>query len=93
MYEFEQPVPDMRSVADVLAYVRERAQKIQPGHWITLSQVFITRLREQRYPTRAALDKAAPKHPVAFRTGPDASLNSMALSMSGIDTSFQLPKE
>jgi predicted amidohydrolase YtcJ len=53
MYEYEQPVPDMQSVEDVLGYIRERAQKIQPGHWITLSQVFITRLREQRYPGRA----------------------------------------
>ena len=84
MYEFEQPVPDMQSVEDVLGYVRERAQRLQPGHWITLSQVFITRLREQRYP--------APQHPVAFRTGPDASLNSMALSMSGLDAKFEVPK-
>jgi predicted amidohydrolase YtcJ len=91
MYEFEQPVPDMESVEDVLAYFRSRAEKTEPGRWITLSQVFITRLREQRYPTRAELDKAAPRHPVAFRTGPDASLNSLALSMSGIDAGFQVP--
>ena len=68
--EFEQPVPDMQSVEDVLAYIRGRASKAQPGRWIVLSQVFITRLREQRYPTRLELDKAAPRHPVAFRTGP-----------------------
>src|SRR4029079_16070131 len=91
MYEFEQPVPDMESVDDVLAYFRDRAAKAGPGQWITLSQVFITRLREQRYPTRAELDGVAPKHPVAFRTGPDASLNSMALSMSGIDAKFRVP--
>lgn len=91
MYEFEQRIPDMESVEDVLAYVRARAKTTDPGRWITLSQVFITRLREQRYPTRAELDKAAPRHPVAFRTGPDASLNSMALSMSGIDAKFQVP--
>jgi predicted amidohydrolase YtcJ len=91
MYEFEQRVPDMESVEDVLAYVRARAGATDPGRWITLSQVFITRLREQRYPTRAELDRAAPRHPVAFRTGPDASLNSMALSMSGIDAKFQVP--
>jgi predicted amidohydrolase YtcJ len=91
MYEFEQTVPDMESIEDVLAYFRERAGQTEPGHWITLSQVFITRLNEQRYPTRAELDRAAPKHPVAFRTGPDASLNSMALSMSGIDAKFQVP--
>lgn len=91
MYEFEQPVPDMESIEDVLAYFRARAVKTEPGHWITLSQVFITRLREQRYPTRAELDQVAPRHPVAFRTGPDASLNSMALSLSGIDAKFQVP--
>src|SRR3954467_12343931 len=80
MYEFEQPVPEMQSIGDVLGYIRERALTIEPGRWITLSQVFITRLREQRYPTRAELDDAAPRHPVAFRTGPDASLNSLALA-------------
>jgi predicted amidohydrolase YtcJ len=91
MYEFEQPVPDMHSVDDVLAYIRGRAKAAPPGRWITLSQVFITRLREQRYPTRAELDRAAPGHPVAFRTGPDASLNSLALSLSGIDATFKVP--
>jgi predicted amidohydrolase YtcJ len=92
MYEFEQPVPDMQTIDDVLSYIRDRAAKTEAGHWITLSQVFITRLREQRYPTRAELDNAAPKHPVAFRTGPDASLNSLALSSSGIDATFKVPE-
>src|SRR5262245_11063789 len=58
MYEFEQPVPDMESIEDVLAYFRARAEKTGPGRWLTLSQVFVTRLREQRYPTRAELDRA-----------------------------------
>ena len=92
MYEFEQPVPDMNSIEDVLVHFRARADKTEPGRWLTLSQVFITRLREQRYPTRAELDQVAPKHPVAFRTGPDASLNSLALKMSGIDAKFQVPQ-
>jgi predicted amidohydrolase YtcJ len=91
MYEFEQRIPEMESVGDVLAYIRARAGTTDPGRWITLSQVFITRLREQRYPTRAELDRAAPRHPVVFRTGPDASLNSIALSMSGIDAKFRVP--
>jgi hypothetical protein len=91
MYEFAQPVPDMQTVEDVLAYFRDRAQATKPGEWLTLSQVFITRLREQRYPTRAELDAVAPKHPVVFRTGPDAALNSMALSLSGIDARFKVP--
>jgi predicted amidohydrolase YtcJ len=52
-------------------------------------QVFITRLREQRYPTKAELDEAAPQHAVAFLTGPDASVNSLALAKSGIDKDFR----
>jgi predicted amidohydrolase YtcJ len=92
MYEFEGTVPDMESVADVLEYFRARAARAAPDEWISLSQVFITRLREQRYPTRAELDLAVPRNPAVFRTGPDASLNSRALELSGIDAAFRVPE-
>jgi predicted amidohydrolase YtcJ len=90
--EFDHEIPTMESIADVLAYIRARAQSVPEGGWIVLQQVFITRLREQRYPTRAELDSAAPKHPVIFRTGPDASLNSLGLKLSGIDRNFKIPE-
>lgn len=90
MHEFENPIPDFETIGDVLAYVRQRAEKAPEGSWIVLSQVFITRLKEQRYPTKAELDAAAPKHAVMFRTGPDAMLNSLALQASGIDRDFQV---
>ncbi len=90
MYEFDHEVPDMETIEDVLGYVRSRADELEDGQWIFVSQVFITRLREQRYPTRAELDAAAPRNPVVFRTGPDASLNSLALELSGIDRNFQI---
>jgi len=90
MYEFDHTVPDMETIGDVLAYVRSRADALEDGQWIEVSQVFITRLREQRYPTREELDQAAPKNPVVFRTGPDASLNSLALKLSGIDRNFKI---
>ena len=90
MYEWERPVPDMETVADVLKYIRGRAAAAKPGEWITLSQVFITRLKDQRFPTRAELDAAAPRNPVSFATGPDASVNSMALKLSGIDRDFRI---
>src|SRR5689334_13647016 len=92
MTEFDYPIPDMGSIADVLGYFRDRARVTRAGEWIVLQQVFITRLREQRYPTRAELDAAAPDHPAAFRTGPDASLNSRALKLLGIDRNFKLPQ-
>jgi predicted amidohydrolase YtcJ len=90
MTEFDHPVPEMESIQDVLAYVRARARVLPAGSWIQVRQVFITRLREQRYPTRKELDEAAPKHPVVFSTGPDASLNSLALKLSGIDKDFKV---
>lgn len=89
MIEFDHPVPTMETVGDVLDYIRSRAEHVGEGDWIVVRQVFITRLKEQRYPTRAELDQAAPKNPVLFSTGPDASLNSLALSLSGIDKDFK----
>jgi predicted amidohydrolase YtcJ len=90
MTEFDHPVPEMETIQDVLDYVKARARALGPGEWITVDQVFITRLREQRYPTKQELDEAAPKNPVAFRTGPDASLNSLALKLSNIDKDFRV---
>lgn len=90
MTEFDHPIGDLESVQDVLDYFRTRAQTLADGEWIVLQQVFITRLREQRYPTRAELDEAAPNHPCVFRTGPDASLNTLALKLSGIDRDFRV---
>jgi predicted amidohydrolase YtcJ len=87
--EFDHPVPEMETVRDVLDYVRSRAQALGPGKWVVVRQVFITRLEEQRYPTRDELDRAAPDNPVLFSTGPDASVNSLALKLSGIDKGFR----
>ena len=90
MTEFDHPVPEMESIEDVLDYVRARAKELGPGKWIEVQQVFITRLKEQRYPTRTELDQAAPLNPVVFSTGPDASLNTLALKLSEIDKTFKV---
>lgn len=90
MTEFDHSVPEMEGIPDVLNYVRARAEALGPGKWVEVRQVFITRLREQRYPTRAELDAAAPRNPVLFATGPDASLNTLALQRSGIDRNFKI---
>jgi predicted amidohydrolase YtcJ len=90
MHEFDHPIPSMDTIKDVLDYVRSRTKIIPPGQWISISQVFITRLKEQRYPTKDELDTAAPNHPVIFSTGPDASVNSLALKSSGIDKNFKI---
>ena len=90
MTEFDHEIPAMESIGDVLAYVKARAAALGPGKWVQVGQVFITRLREQRYPTRQELDAAAPQNPVLFSTGPDASLNTAALRLSGIDRNFKV---
>jgi predicted amidohydrolase YtcJ len=90
MTEFDHDLPEMESVEDVLDYVRKRAAALGEGKWIVVRQVFITRLKEPRYPTRAELDAAAPRNPVMFSTGPDASLNSLAMKASGIDRDFKV---
>jgi hypothetical protein len=88
--EFDHPIPTMARVRDVLDYLEARARVVPAGEGIVVRQVFIPRLLEQRYPTRAELDRAAPRHPVLFQTGPDASLNSLALQLSGIDRAFKV---
>ena len=88
MTEFDHPIPEMETIGDVLDYIKSRAEALDDGEWIVVQQVFITRLREQRYPTREELDQAAPENPVVFRTGPDASVNTLALRLSGIDRDF-----
>lgn len=91
VYEFDHPVPEMDTMADVLKHIADRAEQLEDGEWIMISQVFITRLRDQRYPTRKELDQVAPKNPVRFQTGPDCALNSLALELSGITKDFELP--
>src|SRR5438128_3117158 len=68
MTEFDHPIPAMETIQDVLDHIQSRAKVLSPGEWIVLRQVFITRLREQRYPSKDELDRAAPKNPVAFLT-------------------------
>ena len=87
-FEADHEVPSMQTIQDVLDYVQARTKVVPKGEWINLSQVFITRLREQRFPTRQELDSVAPDHPVSFRTGPDGSANSLALQANNIDREF-----
>ncbi|MFZ4765893.1 MAG: amidohydrolase family protein [Roseimicrobium sp.] len=89
--EFDHPVPSIEDIPQLLDYIASRAKALPEGALISIGQVFITRLKEQRYPTREELDRAAPKHPVQFSTGPDAMLNSLALRLAGIDRNFKVP--
>lgn len=91
-FEFDHPIPDIADIPQLLDYITARTKAVPEGSLIFIRQVFITRLKEQRYPTRAELDAVAPKHPVHFSTGPDSMLNSLALELAGIGPDFKLPE-
>ncbi len=82
--EAKAPLPLFRSIPEVLAVVRKRAGEVPEGEWIVLRYAFPTRLAEARFPTRAELDEAAPKHPVLYHAGPAGVVNSAALRLSGV---------
>lgn len=98
----------VRSIADIQARIAELARARQPGEWIVTMPIGTPPayfdapgcLREQRWPTRAELDAAAPDNPVYIRPiwgywrhlGPLVSIaNSLALAIAGIDRQTQSP--
>lgn len=89
--EILEPIPDLQSLDDAFAYIRKKAKELPEGHWIVLRYAFPTRLKEARFPTKAELDKAAPKHPVLYHAGPAGMVNSMALKVSGITKETRNP--
>jgi len=82
--ELIETLPNFRSLDDIFGYIRKKAAETPEGEWIVLRFVFPTRLREARFPSKAELDAAAPKHPVLFHAGPAGMVNSLALKLSGI---------
>jgi predicted amidohydrolase YtcJ len=84
MSEWKEPLPDLKSLKDVFAYIRKKAETTPEGKWIVIRYAFPTRLDDARFPTKAELDEAAPKHPVLYHSGPAGVCNSMALKVSGV---------
>jgi predicted amidohydrolase YtcJ len=74
----------LTTLKEVFAYIRKKAASTPAGQWIVVRYAFPTRLKEARFPTRAELDKAAPKHPVLYHAGPACMVNSLALKVSGV---------
>ncbi|MSR52961.1 MAG: amidohydrolase [Gemmataceae bacterium] len=84
MSEWKEPMPDLRSLKEIFAFIRKKAETLPEGKWIVLRYAFPTRLDDARFPTKAELDEAAPKHPVLYHAGPAGVCNSMALKVSGV---------
>jgi predicted amidohydrolase YtcJ len=80
------PVDQARSVTEFTAMVRDAARAAPPGEWIVTSMGWHeSNLAENRLPTGAELDAAAPGHPVfARRGGHLAVANALALRAAGV---------
>ena len=80
MSERDGPVPVMRSIAEVLAYVRKQAAATPAAQLIFVPKVYSTRLTDRRYPTRYELDEAAPGRLAMTDNGYASVLNSALLA-------------
>jgi predicted amidohydrolase YtcJ len=82
--EMAQPFRNLRSVAELQAWIRDAAQRAVRGAWIWTPRVYPPRLRERRFPTRQELDAATTGNPVVVDGAYAFSLNSEALRAAGI---------
>jgi predicted amidohydrolase YtcJ len=78
------PLPNLRSIDEVLDHIRKEVTATPEGQWIVVRYAFPTRLKEARFPTKAELDAAAPRHPVLYHAGPAGIVNTAALLASKI---------
>lgn len=76
----------VRSIADIQARIREKAETTPQGEWILGGLEDDLKLVEKRHPTRRELDEAAPDHPAMISTvgGHFYIANSKALEMAGV---------
>jgi predicted amidohydrolase YtcJ len=87
LFHLRQVDCDLRSIAEIQAAIRERAEAKEAGEWVLGFKYDDTKTRERRPLTTADLDAATTGHPVLIthRGGHTAYVNSAALGIAGID--------
>jgi predicted amidohydrolase YtcJ len=85
---------DLRSIAEILKALRERAQKTPKGEWVLGFKYDDTKPLENRPLTLRDLNEALPEHPVfvGHRGGHTAWVNSLALKLAKLDKNTPDPK-
>jgi predicted amidohydrolase YtcJ len=85
---------DLRSIADILAALRQRAAQTPPNQWVLGFKYDDTKSAEGRALTLQDLDTAVPDHPVfvEHRGGHTAWVNSLALKMAKVDANTPDPQ-
>ncbi len=91
--EKDGPVPALRSIADVQAYIRSQAAKLPADQLIFVPKVYPSRLQEHRYPTRYDIDAAAPGRAAMCDNGYASVLNSTLLQQAGITRGTPQPAD
>ena len=86
LFELDLSYPAVKSIADIVAKVRERAATAKPGEWIRGRGWDEGKLAEKRYLLAADLDAAAPDHPVylVHTMGHYATANTRALALARV---------
>jgi predicted amidohydrolase YtcJ len=80
------PIGDIERIDSIVERLRERAASTSKGDWVVGMGYDDTLLAERRHPTRADLDRASTRHPIAIWhiSGHLAVANSAALERVGI---------
>lgn len=85
---------DLRSIAEILKALRERAQKTPKGEWVLGFKYDDTKPSENRPLTLQDLNEALPEHPVfvGHRGGHTAWVNSRALKLAKLEKNYPDPQ-
>jgi predicted amidohydrolase YtcJ len=86
------PFRELRSVAELQDWVREKARRTPEGQWIWTPRTYPPRIRELRFPTRPELDAATDRHPVVVDGAYALMLNTRALAAAGITRETPAPQ-
>jgi len=89
--EFDGPVPVMRSISDVQAYLKKLAAERPPGKLLFVPKVYSTRLVDRRYPNRYELDEAVGDREAMTDNGYASVLNSALLKRLNISRDTPQP--
>ena len=75
---------ELHSIAEMQAWIAQRAKQVPPGAWIEVPRNEITRLKEHRHPTPEELDAGTTEHPVLYTSVTKHVLNSAGWKAIGV---------
>jgi predicted amidohydrolase YtcJ len=75
---------ELLTIAEVQAWIRNKAKSLPAGDWIRVPRADITRLAERRHPTPVELDQACTTHPVIFTAARKSAFNTLGLETIGV---------